>query len=363
MAAFIKTIIFSAFTAAAAAATAVKNEAPSLPMLSKQAGYYTVRVGVGTPPQYLNLALDTGTAKFFVLDGILTAQVSKEINTFKPLRSSSFKLDSENKGTFLETYRHIHLTAQRATETVTINGFEVKKQKIELVTAFRNINASDFPKIDGVLGIGFQLGRTPFKYFDFTSPLHDYVKTFSYPVFTVYNNPVVNSSTQLAGKITFGDKDEENCDGMWFRPQISYQPQPLWTFRVNGYMLGGVGFHYKSTITLDSGDKDNFFPAEVVQHLSERWKLENGTDDRSFYIACDKIPQLSTFSIIIKYGDEIMDYDAKRLFEDAGNNRCRLNVLQTDGLWQISQNLHTDYCQYYYVTGKAVQFAAAKIQP
>ncbi|CAD5209901.1 unnamed protein product [Bursaphelenchus okinawaensis] len=296
----------------------VKDEA-TIPVALKQKPYYTIKVGVGTPPQYLNLVLDTSSAHFLILDGILSTQVGKDVNTFKPLQSSTFHLDHDLSSFFLDTYRNLYLTAVRATETVTINGFKVKNQKIELVKSLKVIDNSTFPKIDGVLGIGFKLSESPYKYFDFTSPFHDYVKSVD-SVFTVYNRPDVKDNTKSAGVITLG-RDTENCGEKWVRPRISWLPQQAWVFTVNGYMVGNVGYRLdpKTGVTLDSGLEASIIPKEAVENMAKHWNLKKEGDN--YYIECDKVNDLAYFTLIVSYPNELIEILPKRMFKKSPEPR------------------------------------------
>lgn len=89
------------------------------------------------------------------------------------------------------------------------------------------------PLVDGSIGVGFPLGRSPFKWFDFTSPIHQYAKEYD-NMFTVYYNTSAKKGSKDAGKVIFGKKDSEFCGSEWMRPRTVWIQEPGWAFQIQG---------------------------------------------------------------------------------------------------------------------------------
>ena len=112
---------------------------------------YVGSVGVGTPPQFLDVIFDTGSGNFFINSNLCTSDTCKTRKFYNHDYSSTFK---DHKMSLSVTYGTGDVKGRICADTVSIAGVELQNQHLAEVT---EENGSVFvgSKFSGLLGLGF----------------------------------------------------------------------------------------------------------------------------------------------------------------------------------------------------------------
>ncbi|KAH7925606.1 acid protease [Leucogyrophana mollusca] len=111
---------------------------------------YSGVVSIGTPPQNLNLVLDTGSSDLWMATTQCTT-CTPDIITFDPSKSSSFKTSASN--TQIQ-YGSGNAQGTVSQDTVSMGGFTVSAQTLLAVNSITGNLIDD--GLSGIMGLGFQ---------------------------------------------------------------------------------------------------------------------------------------------------------------------------------------------------------------
>ncbi|KAF8893600.1 aspartic peptidase domain-containing protein [Infundibulicybe gibba] len=144
-----------------------RGDHPNAGVINERDFSFYGRIGIGTPPQMLNVALDTGSSDFWVVSNACTlACVPAASHPFYPSRSESFKTAGRRETLY---YGYGEVSGRIATDVVRVamDGFTIESQKflsIDRIIEARQSGLLDTPAI-GVIGLAFdgisRMGATP----------------------------------------------------------------------------------------------------------------------------------------------------------------------------------------------------------
>lgn len=217
---------------------------------------YIIPVLIGTPPQTLNLDLDTGSSDLWVFSSETPSSEVEGQAIYNPNKSSTAKLLSGEKWHIL--YGDGSSSSGNVyTDKVSIGGLTVNTQGVELAQTVSS-SFTQQSAIDGLVGLAFSTLNT-------VSP--DQQKTFfdnaksqlSAPVFTA------DLGFHAPGKYNFGFIDPSAHTG-----DITYTPvstkNGFWEFTSTGYAVGSGAFTSTPIDGIaDTGTTLLYLPAATVK--------------------------------------------------------------------------------------------------
>jgi hypothetical protein len=232
---------------------------------------YVTPVTIGTPPQTLQLDLDTGSSDLWVFSSHTPASQVRGQRIYAPDKSTTSKLLDGH--TWSITYGDGSGSRGNVyTDNFTIGGVTVESQAVETAEEVSSSFTTE-DAIDGLVGLGFSTLNTvspegQLTFFDNAKPKLDS------PVFTAdlkYMKP---------GTYDFGFIDETKYTG-----EITYVPVETdpgyWTFTSSGYGVGSGTFS-SSPITgiADTGTSLVYLPTAIVTAYYRQ--VEGATNSRSY---------------------------------------------------------------------------------
>lgn len=214
---------------------------------------YVARVGMGTPPQYVNLTVDTGSSDLWVA---ASAQVSPEF--FDPIKSSSYYT---NNTAFVINNSKGAGSGVWATETIKMGSLTVTNQLFgTLNTSFSTATA------EGILGLGPMLlesALTP-TYPNFCQKLKDQ-GLIAKNVFSVF----LNTWNKSNGSLLFGAVDSSKYVGQLYT--VSMSPTHHMDISLSKIQVNGVDITWTpSWLPLDTGTTITFLPPDVFISIASR---------------------------------------------------------------------------------------------
>jgi len=227
---------------------------------------YLAPVQIGTPPQTVNLNLDTGSSDLWVFSSV-TPDYQREGHAYYDIEKSSTaeRLDghvwSMIYGDGSSSSGHVYF------DHVSIGGIDVERQAVEVATRVSPAFAIDKAS-SGIVGLGFdsinQVSPTPQKTF-FSNAMDD----LSLPLFTA------NLNKAEPGNYNFGFLDETEFIGPISFIDID-PSQGFWQFEATGFSVcggsaSGNGTNSTSFVSLphtaiaDTGTTLLMLPAAIVE--------------------------------------------------------------------------------------------------
>ncbi|KAG2202788.1 hypothetical protein INT47_004812 [Mucor saturninus] len=197
-----------------------KRDTKKASLINANGKEYLVEVGVGTPPQYFNLTLDTGSSDFWVPSTACPVTMCPHTR-FENHTSSTFKQLPEP---LIVDYGMGSARGVYATDAVTIGPATMNDQTIGLVSTTVNIlSETDEHSSNGIIGLGFpdlstKLGTKPGH---FVTGLYQ-SNIIPEPVFSVFLNS--QFAYGKSGEVILGGTDttKYNEKELQYLPVITY---------------------------------------------------------------------------------------------------------------------------------------------
>ncbi|KAK1756505.1 Endothiapepsin [Echria macrotheca] len=231
---------------------------------------YLSPIGIGTPPQILNVAIDTGSSNFWVLSTSTPPTQLRNHKTYDPSRSST-----SIPQTKIQTWTILYGDGSSASGTTSHDAVHLgtnltlPSAPVELATFVSPAFTAD-PACSGVLGLGLDFGGG-------NTILENLLGTgkLSKPLF------VADLRRGASGRYTFGFVDEGSFVG-----KMGYAPvrrdRPWWMFEVEGVQVGDMGRisgKRRWAAIADTGTSLALVPGDVVGAYYDR-VAGSGWDER-----------------------------------------------------------------------------------
>ncbi|CAK7199494.1 hypothetical protein SEUCBS139899_002174 [Sporothrix eucalyptigena] len=232
---------------------------------------YTIPVSIGTPPQVLQLDLDTGSSDLWVFS---SETPSSEVNgqtVYNPSKSSTSKLQSGY--TWSISYGDGSSSSGNIyTDTVSVGGVTVTAQAVELAEKVSSTFTSD-SSTDGLIGLGFDSLNT-------ASPKA--VQTFFGNAESQLDSPLFTADLKhnAPGSYDFGFINSSLYTGEITYVSVNTNPG-YWTWTSSGYAVGSGSFTSSSLSGIaDTGTTLLYLPLTIVKAY---YKQVSGSSNSNTY--------------------------------------------------------------------------------
>lgn len=217
---------------------------------------YTIPVSIGTPPQVLQLDLDTGSSDLWVFSSETPSSEVSGQTVYNPSKSSTSKLQSGY--TWSISYGDGSSSSGNIyADTVSIGGVSVAGQAVELAKTVSSTFTSD-STVDGLVGLGFDSLNT-------ASPKA--VNTFFGNAESQLDSPLFTADLKhnAPGTYDFGFINSSLYTGSITYVPVNTNPG-YWTWTSSGYAVGTASFTSSSlTGIADTGTTLLYLPLTIVK--------------------------------------------------------------------------------------------------
>lgn len=270
-----------------------KFTATVVKLTSYENNQYMGQVGIGNPPQMLNVIFDTGSSDLWVPAKNCRGNANKRF--YDSSKSTTFKSDG---APFKLNYVIGATRGEWSVDDLHLAGLHVKDQRFGLATT---VGRDDFARYDGVIGLNFARNKT--------TPLMSLFEQglIKEPLFSVYLNRDYESTD--GGEIMFGGIDKRRFTGpMTFAPLTSATD---WKFKIDSITVGMNGVDLPGdqqvasvckggcSAVLDTGSSFLIGPEDQIEELEEKLGVA-GLQDDSWTIVGKKLSQLHDLIITIQ---------------------------------------------------------------
>ncbi|RYC60321.1 hypothetical protein CHU98_g5884 [Xylaria longipes] len=281
---------------------------------------YISTVEIGTPPQSLNLAIDSGSSDLWVFSTETPLMQLAGQERYNVTKSETAKL--EEGATWKITYGDKSYSSGIVyRDTVTLGGVAVKDHAVEVATNV-SVQFTRDASTDGLLGLAFSTVNTV-KPKQENTWFDNAIKTLDAPVWTAdlkYRQP---------GTYDFGFIDETKYKG-----GISYvdvnSTNGLWTINTSGYSIGDGSFKALSFKAIaDTGTSLALLPGDVVKEYYSTM-TDASYDERwgGYTFPCTTEPP----KFVLGVGEAIITIPSKYInYSDDINNHTCYGGIQSDG--------------------------------
>ncbi|KAI8339323.1 aspartic peptidase domain-containing protein [Blakeslea trispora] len=188
-----------------------------IPLYNANGKEYLIEVGVGTPPQYFNLTIDTGSADFWIPSSSCPKSMcphtrfnSKSSSTFIPLNNQKLSIEY-GVGSAKGTYGHDTLSFKDSNVSLSNSTIGIVSNTSDILTE------TDAMPSNGIFGIGYPgLSMNSGKRDHLVTELFN-AKVIDEPVFSLFLN--TQSAYGKTGELLLGGTDSTRYTG-----QIEYAP-------------------------------------------------------------------------------------------------------------------------------------------
>lgn len=280
--------------------------------------YYDVEIEVGSPPQSVNVTLDTGSADLWLSD-----------YDFHPDASSSFH-KNESTEPFRTKYgdgREIH--GFWGTDDVTIGGLAAKGLSLGVA------NTSS----QSILGIGFQQSEATVRtirdgalfptYLNLPAVLREQgqIKRVAYSLY-------LTDSKSEKGEIMFGGVDHAKYsdDNLTLIPVVNDQSvkglsqPPTLSVMLHGVDIAGARLASAFSVLLDAGSTFSYLPSEVLNIIASATSATYEESLKMYTVDCS-----TSTSIAFNFSGAYIDIPLRStLTPIVGSDSCALGFLPTE---------------------------------
>ncbi|KAJ1360899.1 Inositol hexakisphosphate and diphosphoinositol-pentakisphosphate kinase [Parelaphostrongylus tenuis] len=140
-----------------------------------------------------------------------------------------------------------------------------------------------FMPFDGILG----LGRSTITVGEVTSPLNSILHRLDAPVFTIWMDKQLSTTTLSAGLITFGGVDTIHC-----QPEINYVPlssQAHWQFTMDDFSIGSFSQKKSEQMVSDTGTSWIGAPTKIIEAVVNQTGALYDSVNRFYTVSCSTI--------------------------------------------------------------------------
>ncbi|KAL3090568.1 hypothetical protein niasHS_005480 [Heterodera schachtii] len=339
-------------------------------------GFYLANITVGTPPQQLQVALDTCYPFFWVIDCRCTDQnchYAKDWEYEKHCFNASKSTSLHGNGDKITIPCHNCMDDIEAAEPwqkernkgyfhrehLQIKPLHFDNQGILLVD-FIEHQWANFP-LDGVLGLAWPysmiLGHKP--------PLMNMLDQLDQPVFTIWSD--WRRPDELGGPggfMTIGGPDNDHCSGPWHNvPLISRWNR--WTFRVDGFQIGNYRTYRPYTAAVDTGTALIGGPVHLMQMIIAATNADYCEEDNLYTVPCDQRPKLAPIVLKVNGKDIVVPAEEYVVDLNLPDGKCALGLFGQYGAgfttdWVLGALFLNAYCTMFDYDKGQVSFASSK---
>lgn len=257
--------------------------------IENQKFFYSANVAIGTPPQALNLLLDTGSSDTWVFTP-QTKRIgsAKPSSVFDPSQSKTYR---SNGTSYSISYGIGRTTGNWGTDRFTIGGATLRSQSFGIATRADTSN--------GIIGIGRAEAESTYKngYIYENLPMRmaseGLINSAAYSLY-------LNDLNSREGTILFGGVDLSKFVGNLHILPVSHPRHlgiTLQTMRSDGRVKGDL-LAKPQTAVLDSGTSLSYFPSDAVDAMHEAFNANPSfTIGEKYYCDCNV-----TNNLILNFG-------------------------------------------------------------
>ena len=247
---------------------------PSLPLSNYMNVQYYGEVGIGTPPQWFSVVLDTGSSNLWVPSKQCKSLACYLHDTYDSSKSSTYKAVGKE---YKIQYGTGAVEGFLSEDTLTIAGMQVKSQQ----------SRGDDPgagarlcpgKFDGILGLGYHniaVGNV-------TPPLYNMISQglIDEPLFAFWLQWSEEGKDTTGGEITFGGINEARFQG-----DIKWAPvtrQGYWEVSLDDLLLAG-----KSILAVVNAPSERETSLENFSNMSPQFNQKRKKEATTYRAAID----------------------------------------------------------------------------
>ena len=322
-------------------------------------GYWTTTVGVGNPPQYFQVVLDTGSANFWVMDRACTSGCAGHV-TYNSAASSSY---SRNGAPLNLTYGTGYANGFQGVDQFVLQG---GSGSISLAIAgipfgqITDVNEQN-TAVSGILGLGFQSIAIN----NMLSPVMWAMSAgvFQQGLFTAHlaTKGATGAGGVIGGQVTFGGLDTQNCG-----PVIGYAPltaQSYWQFSLDRVGVGSRFYSANASVAIsDTGTSLIAGPSAVVEQIASAVGATWNSSMGAYTVWCNAA--YAPVNFVINGVTYPVSYKALTIgYSSAGTGKCMFGMSPIGGgsdiQWIVGDSFIRQYCTVYDVANKRLGFAKA----
>ncbi|EKX73733.1 pepsinogen, putative [Theileria equi strain WA] len=217
---------------------------------------YVMRIGVGTPPQYVNPLIDTGSTNTWIVSSNCNSETCTNVHKFNEGSSTFVPIDSQENAEIKIKFGTGVIVGKPASDNFEIQGDIVKNQVFGLVEQEipdrTDHNVFKMIKFEGIVGLGF-----PDMAWNSSLPLYDnYSKTIGANlIFSLYFSNDKKYSALLIGGV----------DNRFYKEEIKMLPlirEYYWEVQLSELWIGNnkLCCSTNSYVIFDSGTSFNTLP-------------------------------------------------------------------------------------------------------
>ncbi|EUC54531.1 aspartic protease [Rhizoctonia solani AG-3 Rhs1AP] len=249
---------------------------------SRTTGAWTAEIQIGSPPQYFDAVLSTGSMHTWVISSTCIAEECSSNKKYDPLKSTTgMKVSNE----FTVKYTSgLTVSGPVYSDTVTVGGFSVESQMFTSVNYLQGLSPGVEPTVLG-FAVSHKVSHTNPTFIDTLA----YYKQISHRIFSIY------LSSGFDSELYIGGTNPEKHHG-----EIHYLPRQDNTFwSVEGIASVNSEVRYKGKMVLDSGLPTIIGPIDSVKLW---WDMVPGARSCKpeicgalgfFLFPCDNAPSFS----------------------------------------------------------------------